>query len=170
METQKISTGKFAMNYGLALGLVMTAIGVLMYVTGMALEGVQWPQYLYYLIFPIVIYMAISKYKASNGATLSLGEAIKVGLTVSMISALIYGIYTLVFNYVIDPEFLGQVMDVAREKMMENQEMSPEQLDQTMEWMEKFSNPALGVAFWVALSAFFGLIYSLIFGLIMKSE
>ncbi|OIQ28330.1 MAG: hypothetical protein BM564_09675 [Bacteroidetes bacterium MedPE-SWsnd-G2] len=170
METQKISTGKFAMNYGLALGLIMTAIGVIMYVTGMALEGVQWPQYLYYLIFPIVIYMAISKYKASNGATLSLGDAIKVGLTISIISALIYGAYTLLFNYVIDPEFLGQAMDAAREKVMENNEMTQEQLDQTMEWMEKFSNPALGVAFWVALSGFFGLIYSLIFGLIMKSE
>ena len=43
MENQKPTAGKFAMNYGIILGVIMLAISVTMYVTGMALEGVQWP-------------------------------------------------------------------------------------------------------------------------------
>ena len=50
METQKPTTGKFAMNYGIILGVVMILISVITYVTGMALEGTQWPQYIYYII------------------------------------------------------------------------------------------------------------------------
>ena len=72
MESQKITPGKFAMNYGLILGLVMIVIAVIMYVTGMALEGTQWPQFLYYIIFPVVVIYAISQYKKSNGNLLSL--------------------------------------------------------------------------------------------------
>ena len=51
METQKLTPGKFALNYGLILGLVMIAIAVVTYVTGMALEGKQWPTYLYYISY-----------------------------------------------------------------------------------------------------------------------
>ena len=63
MESQKITPGKFALNYGLVLGLVMIIIGVVTYVTGMALKLVQWPQWLYYIIFPVTVIYAISQYK-----------------------------------------------------------------------------------------------------------
>ena len=58
MESQKITPGKFALNYGLILGLVMIVIGVITYVTGMALELKQWPQWVYYVIFPVTIIYA----------------------------------------------------------------------------------------------------------------
>ena len=61
METQKLTPGKFAVNYGLILGLVMIAIAVVTYVTGMALRLEQWPQYLYYVIFQVTVIYAISK-------------------------------------------------------------------------------------------------------------
>ena len=170
MESQKLSTGRFAMNYGLTLGAIMILIAVLMYVTGMALEGKQWPQYLYYIIFPGVIIYAISQYKKTNGNLLSLGDAIKIGLAIAIISALVYGVYALIFNYYIDPEFIDQMMRVTEDKLLENPKLTPEMVEQQMEFVKKFSNPILGVSFWIALSAIFGLIYSLIGGLIMKEE
>ena len=75
METAKQSIGKFSMNYGLILGVVMVALSVVSYVTGQALEGAQWPQWVYYIIFPIVIMYAISKYKSYNANQLTLGNA-----------------------------------------------------------------------------------------------
>ena len=170
MEAQKPTISKFAMNYGLILGLIMILISVITYVTGMALEGKQWPNFIYYIIFPVVIFYSISQYKKNNAGLLSLGEAIKIGLLIAIISAIVYAIYGLIFNYIIDPDFMGQAMDVAREKLLENPNMTEEMVDQQMEWVEKFSNPALGTAFWIAASAIFGLIYSLIAGLVMKKE
>jgi hypothetical protein len=170
METQKLTPGKFALNYGLILGLVMIAIAVVMYVTGMALELKQWPQYLYYIIFPVTVIYAISQYKKSNGNLLRLGEAIKLGVMIGVISGLVYAVYGLIFNYIIDPEFMDLIMEATRDKMLENPNMTEEIVDQSMAMMEKFMSPVLGTAVWIALSAFFGLIYSLIGGLVMKKE
>ncbi|WP_111683935.1 DUF4199 domain-containing protein [Winogradskyella tangerina] len=170
MEHQKPTAGKFSLNYGVLLGLLMVLISVVTYVTGMALEGAQWPNIIYYIAFPIVVIYAISQYKKANANTLSLGDAIKVGLVVAIISALVFVVYGLLFNYVIDPEFTQQAIEIAKEKMLENPNMTPEQVEQSMVWVEKFSNPAIGMTFWVAMSAFFGLIYSLIGGLVMKNN
>jgi len=170
MEAQKPTVGKFAMNYGIILGVVMIFIGVISYVTGLALEGKQWPQWLYYIIFPIVIFYAISQFKKQNANVLSLGEAIKVGIVIAAISALVYIVYGLIFNYIIDPEFMGQVKEVVRDKMLEAPNATQEIVDQQMKMVELFMNPLIGSALWIGLSLFFGLIYSLIAGLVMKKE
>jgi hypothetical protein len=54
--------------------------------------------------------------------------------------------------------------------MLENPNMTEEMVDQSLAMMEKFMNPLVGTAIWIALSAFFGLLYSLIGGLVMKKE
>lgn len=170
MEIEKPSIGKLGLNYGIILGLVIVTIAVLMYVSGMALEGVQWPVYLYYLIFPALIIYAISQYKKANANSLSLGDSVKLGLAIAVVSGIVYAVYIYLFNYVIDPEFNNQMMEVAREKLAENDKLSEEMLNQSMEWAEKFSNPSIVVTFWLAMSVFFGLIYSLIGGAIMRSN
>src|SRR5690606_23651619 len=104
METQKFPPGKFAINYGVILGLVMVLISVFTYVTGLAIEGAQWPTAIYYLIFPIVIFYAISQYKKRNANLLSLSDALKVGVLIGVISAIVFVIYSLIFNYIIDPD------------------------------------------------------------------
>lgn len=170
METKVLTPGNFSINYGLALGTVMILISVITYATGMALEGVQWPNIIYYILFPVVIMYAISNYKKRSNGILSLGTAIKIGLVIAVVSALVNVIYGLIFNYIIDPEFMGQVIERTGEKLMENPNLSPDMVENQMEMMEKFQNPLLGSAVWVAFSAIFGLIYSLIGGLVMKKE
>src|SRR5690606_26274992 len=170
MESPNLSPAKFSVNNGLILGLLMTVIHVFMYASGIMLEGRQWPQFMYYLLFPILIIYAVSQFKKKNANLLSLSQAIKIGLVASIISALVYSVYSLIFHYVIDPEFVNKLMEVTREKMMENPNMTEETVDQSMQFAEKFMNPFFGVTFWIALSAIFGLIYSLIGGLIMKNE
>ena len=101
---------------------------------------------------------------------MSLGQAIKIGLVAAVISALVYGAYALLFNYVIDPDFMNKMMEATKDKLMENPDMTEEMVEQSMVFMEKLQNPLIGVAGWIAMSAIFGLIYSLIGGLIMKNE
>lgn len=170
MESQKITPGKFAMNYGLMLGLLMIVIGVITYVTGIALELKQWPNWIYYIVFAVTIFYAISQYKKSNGNLLSLGEALKIGVIIGVISGIIYALYIILFNYVIDPGFMDLIMEATKDKMLENPNMTEEIADQSLAMMENFMNPFVGSAMWIALSALFGLIYSLIGGLIMKKE
>lgn len=170
MEEQKLSPGKFATNYGIILGVIMILIAVIMYVTGMALEGKQWPQYLFYLIFPVTIFYAVSQFKNKNANVLTLSEGIKIGVIAGVISAIVYIIYSLIFNYIIDPEFMGQVLEVAKDKMLEtNPDMTEEMVEQGMKFIEMFTNPFISSAIWIAMSALFGLIYGVIAGLVMKN-
>ena len=165
-----VTPGKHAVTYGVILGVILVLISLIMYVTGMALEGVQWPMYLYYLIFPITLILAIKSYKKENGGFLSLGEALKVGVAGAVISGIIFLIYNLLFNYVIEPTWAEQVSEATREQLLQQGNMTEEQVNQTMEFMSWGSNPLIGGALWLAMSAFFGLIYSLIAGAIMKQN
>ena len=169
MDTEKIPEGKFAVNYGLALGAIMVLISMAMYATDMAFKGQQWPIYLYYVAFPIVIFYAISKYKTYSADQLSLGEGLKTGIVVALISALVYVIYILMFNYIIDTEYNSKVIEFATEQIA-NSDAPVEAKEMQLKMIEFFSNPLTGSAFWIAMSLFFGLIYSLIGGLIMKQE
>ncbi|KAA3620935.1 MAG: DUF4199 domain-containing protein [Flavobacterium sp.] len=170
MDTN-ISTLKFATPLGVVLGLILIVIVVVMYVTGMLQEGVQWPMYLFYLIFPLYTGYVVHAYRKANGGYLSLGSALKVGVTAAIISGLVYLVYNLIFVYLIDPEFPAKMLEVARENMYEqNPNITEDQVEMAMGFAEKFSNPFLGGAFWIVMSAFFGFIYSLISGLIFKRE
>ena len=165
-----VTPGKHAVTYGIILGVILILISIIMYVTGMALEGVQWPMYLYYVIFPVTLFIAIKTFKADNGGFLSLGEAMKVGVAAAVISAVIFLLYNLVFNYLIEPTWTEQVMDATRDKLNEAGTMTEEQVETTLEYMSWGSDPLIGGAIWVAMSTFFGLIYSLIIGSIMKQN
>lgn len=170
MENAQSPFKKNATTYGVLLGIIMVFIAVIMYVTGMPLEGKQWPQYLYYLIFPAGIIIAIKNFKIQSKGFLSLSEALKLGLAIAVISALIFVIYSLVFNYIIDPTYNEAIIEIALDKVKESPNVTDEQIAQTTKFMKFMANPALGGAVWLALSLFFGLIYSLIGGLVMKRD
>jgi len=170
MESEVKSTGKFALNYGIILGLILVIIIAVMYVTNMLIEGVQWPMVIYYVLFPVFLIYVISQFKKANNGILSLVDALKVGIVTAILSALVYGVFSLVLYYVVDPDLNAKLMEVTREKLYENPRMTEEAVETTMEMAKKFSSPIAGVAIWTALSAILGLIYSLIGGLVMKKE
>ena len=73
-------------------------------------------------------------------------------------------------NKYADPDFTDKMMEVTKEKLLENPKMTEEMVDKSIEIGKKFANPFLATTIWIALSAVFGLIYSLIGGLSMKTE
>jgi len=154
----------------LSLDSYLFFLGVIIYVTGMQLEGKQWPMYIFYIIFPVIIIYAIIQFKKQQGNLLTLGESIKVGLAVAVISALVFTVYNLLFNYVIDPEFTQQVMKAEMDRQLESGALTEEMIEKSASVREVLTNPFVGSAIFIAFSAIFGLIYSLIGGLIMKRE
>ena len=165
------STVKFSTTYGVLLGLIITILAVIMYVTGMLLTGEQWPVYIFYLFFPFYIVYCVYEYRKKNLGFLSLGNALKVGVTVAVIGGIVYGIYNLIFFYIIEPEISDQLMEVARQKIIdENPNMTEENIASTLGFVKKFSNPFFSSAIYILLSAVFGFLYGLISGSIFKRE
>ena len=144
--------------------LIVTSL-VLVY-GARASTGILMPLLLMGDIFAIIYYNRFCQWKY----ILKMIPWMIFGVLIGVFSAIVITIYSIIFNYLIDPEFMSQMMEVARDKMLENPNMTEEMVDQSMKFIEMFSNPAISGAFMIAMSAVFGLIYSLIGGLIMKRE
>jgi len=171
METQKISVKKIALNYGVLWGLGSIVLSVVMYITGQHLDG-GWIQTLIGIIIMIAaIVYGLKAFKKENEGFMSLGEAIKTGLAISVIAAIIGAIYFYVFANFIEPDFLNQLLENTREKMIEqNPDMPAEQLEMSLDITAKMMQPWIMMSFSIIGTLFFGFLTSLIGGAIMKQN
>lgn len=171
MQNPQPSTGKFALNYGLVLGLISVAFVVVLYATNNLLDQNWITTVISFIIMIGVIVYALNAYKKANGGFMSLSQAIKVGLGVALIGALVGAVYNFIFMSFIEPNFIDLIIDKQRETMVEAQpNMTTEQIDQSLEMVKKFAGPWISSAFQIVGGLFFGFIISLIAGLIMKKE
>lgn len=169
METQTASIKKNALTFGLLLGLASIALSVISYVMGVHLERPWWLSVLGILLMVAFLYQGIKTYKTENGGFLSLGEALKVGLAISVIAGIISALYNYVFVTVIEPDFVNQMLDLTREQMLEqNPNMTEEQTEMALNMTAKFMNPTIMGAMAIIFTLFLGFIISLITGLVMK--
>lgn len=170
------SPAKVAIQYGVIFGVIMILELVIPYVMGINLLenktlGLVF-NLLNYLVLPILfIYLAIDNFKKNhNKGFLAFGQALKGGVTVTVIAGLVAGVFTVIFNLIF-PEYLAEILSKTREMMIEtNPSMTQEQLDTSVEMIKKFSSPYITLPVTVAMYAFIGLIYSLIIGAILKND
>lgn len=170
MESEKASSKKIIINYGILLGIVSVLLGVVMYVTN-AYTDPHWTySVIGFLILIGIISYGIKAYKTSNSGYLTLTDAIKVGIGVALIGGIIGVLWSLTLTTVIEPDFTQQVLEVQREKMLENPDMTEEIVEQSMSIAEKFSSPFISTAVSIIGNLFFGFIISLFAGLIMQKK
>lgn len=169
METEKSSTKKLAINNGLLLGLLSVVMGVIFYVMNMHLE--QGPIQMIIgvaLTVGILIY-AFNQYKKASNGFMSVGQGLKLGMGVILISTIIGVIWNYVLMNVIEPTMLEQAQALQMEKMLEtNPNMPQSQIDAAQEMSAKFSTPGIIAAFQLAIGLIFGFILTLITALVMK--
>ncbi|MBW2938135.1 DUF4199 domain-containing protein [Aureisphaera sp. CAU 1614] len=171
MDNQKASLKKIALNYGLLLGLASIALSVITYVMGVHLERPWWASVIGIIIMAALIVYGLKAFKQDNEGFLSLGEAIKVGLAISVIAGILGAVYNYVFVTVIEPDFVAQMMEITREQMIEqNPTMTEEQMEMGLSITEKFMSPGIMSAMAIIFTLFLGFIISLISGLIMKQN
>ena len=169
MENQKSSATQTMLNYGLILGIVSILMSVGIYAMGMIYDQGIAVMLASFVIMAVVIFLGLKNFKGANGS-LTLGEALKVGLGIALISAIISIIYNQIFINFIEPDFMENMMKVGEQKMLEqNPNMTDEQLEVAKGMQEKMSSPLIGIAFGIIGSLFFGFIISLIEGLILKT-
>lgn len=169
METHSASVKKIAINYGLFLALATISLSVVIYVLGMHLQQNWWQGLLNFAFMVIAIVYGLKAFKKEGDGFLTLGDALKTGLAISLIAGIIGTIFTYLFMTVIEPDFAVKMLDVARENMIEqNPEMTQEQMDMALKMSAKFMTPWVMVAFGLIMALFFGFIISLVAGLIMK--
>jgi preprotein translocase subunit YajC len=171
MENQQVTAKKFVLNYGILLGIVSVLFGVFMYVTNVYLDPSIIYSIISFLILIVLITLAIKAFKTENNGFLSLSEALKVGIGAAVIGGIIAAVWSFALTTYIEPDYTNQVMEVQREKLIETQpEMTETQIEAAIGMGSKLSSPPIAFAISLIGNLFFGLIISLIVGLIMKNK
>ncbi len=165
MEQPK--TSKYALQYGLFLGLVSIGFNFMLYTQELHYEQSAVNNIVGFGLLFIFILLGILAFKKANNGFVSLGQALKTGVGVAIVSALLGGIYGFIFANYIEPEFFDKVMEIARETAIANNpEINREQLDQGIAFQKKLMPffPLIGIV----VSAIVALIFSLIIGLVVR--
>ena len=171
-----ISPAKSGLQFGVLFGVLMVLEFVVMYIVGMkSLVNTSVGLIVNianYLVLPLVfIYLGCTNYKKNvNNGFISMGESLKTGVSITFIAALIYAVFNVIFNFIF-PDFINEMVSISREAMLAKKpDMTSEQLEMGLSVMKKFMNPFIVLPATLAMYSFFGLIYSLIVGAIVKNE
>jgi hypothetical protein len=172
MENQpSVSRKSIMTNFGVLLGFASIIIQLLIYVFGDIYEP-HWG----FIVFSIAvsaafIVMGIKKVKTSQGGFLSMGDSLKTGLGIVLISAIIYAIYLAIFQNFIEPDYFDNLALIQEQAILEqNPDMTDEQLEQAKGFAAMFNNSGVNAAISIIFSLFLGLIISFFAGLIMKKS
>lgn len=166
MENQANSKN-IILNYGLYLGLIGVFIHLVFYATGNLIKLGWLSGIVGFVAMIALIILGIKKFKSDNGGYLTFGQALKVGVGIAVISAVISTIYTLIFTNVIEPDFQAQMMEVQKQAWIDAG-MTDEQIEASEAMANKFNSPVITAPLALVVSAFFGFIISAIAGAIMK--
>ena len=86
-----------------------------------------------------------------------------------MISALIYVVYLMIFYNFIEPDYFTNMTQVQEQMILENYpNLNDEQVEAAKKNAAMFANTGVNLTITIIVSLFFGLIISLIAGLVMK--
>ena len=171
METQTDSLKKIALNFGVLLALLSIVLQVISYVLYVHIDRPWWLTVIQTLISIAVLVYGIKAYKTANAGFLTLSQALKVGLAISLVAGIISVIFNFIFMNYIDPDFIQKTLDFSREQMIEKYpNMTQEQIESSLEISAKFMTPWIMSAIAILATLFFGFIISLFTGLIMKKN
>ncbi|MEQ3499091.1 DUF4199 domain-containing protein [Tenacibaculum sp. SSH1-16] len=166
MENQTNSKN-IILNYGLYLGIIGVFIHLAFYATGTLIKFGWLNGIISFLAMIALIILGIKKFKTDNNGFLTFGQALKVGVGIAVISAVISTIYTLIFTNIIEPDFQAQMMEIQKQGWIDAG-MTDEQVEASEAMAEKFNSPVITAPLALVISAFFGFIISAIGGAIMK--
>ncbi|QBA64452.1 DUF4199 domain-containing protein [Muriicola soli] len=168
MEQNQPKIGKFSLNYGLILGGISVVFALMLFFVDAHTSQDSTSQIIGIAIAVAVTLWGIFNFKKANGGLLSIGQAIKLGILISLISGVIYVIYMMVLANVLDPEFVTTIAENNRAAAQEAGVMTAAQIEQQYEgtlnyfW---FSYPVI-----LILNVIIGLVIGLVGGLIFKKS
>ncbi len=169
MEENQPKTGKFALNYGVLLGVVSVVFGLMLfsldmhYDQGWAIRGVN------LALIVVAIIFGISQFKKANEGFLNISQALKLGAGIAVVAGIIGIIYFFLLSNVIEPDFMDKMYEIGKEKAMaDNPQLTEEQIDQGIEMQKNFAWLTYPII--LIFNIIIGLVIGLIGGLIMKKQ
>jgi len=171
MDNQNPSIKTTIINFGLVLGGITVVFQLMLFFLDMHYKNDSSVGIVSLVIMIGLLLYAFIHYKKSNEGFISLSEALKIGLGIALISALLGVVYTQILVNFLDPDTMKKQLELSMETLRsKNPEMPQEALDSARSIQEKMSSPLILSAVQIIFALFIGFIISLIGGLIVKKS
>lgn len=169
MEENQPKYGKFIWTYGLLLGLVSIAFGVILFSMDMHYEQ-GWDVRIIGLVVTIAaIVLGIAQYKKANSGYLKIIDGLKMGAGIGLVGGMLSLLWYAILTNVIEPDFMDKAMAIAKVKAFdENPKLTEEQWAQGMEIQKQFAWVTYPIV--LIFNVIVGLVIGLIAGLILKKQ
>lgn len=152
---------KIGMVLGTTLGIVVISNGIIRYKTGMIVRNEQILNYVYWTIFALSVFFAVSRYRKLDPSSFSWRQTVKIGLLAGFLSGGLYTIYIVILNNYIVPELSSQVLEYYKQELASNSsELSKDDILESMAVTEL--NPAVRGSIYILVCMFFGTLYSIL--------
>ena len=171
MEDQNLELKKYILQYGALLGGISVVFGLMLFSMDMHYQNETSTTVVSLVLTMGVIAFAQYSYRKDNEGFMSFSRALKLGVGIGLISAIIYSLFFIVLALVLDPDTISKSNEVAIEKMSEWSFVTDEILEITETEME---NTTKSRAIFNTCSSLIigsitiGFVISLITGLILK--
>ena len=130
----KISSKSTMLNYGLLLGVASILINLIAYALGIHLDQDWRIGSASFLAMIVIIVLGIKNFKSVNSNIISWGLSVKIGVGISIVSALLGIIYNLILMNFIEPDFMSLLMD-KQVIIWEEANLTTEQIEASKDWL-----------------------------------
>ena len=108
----KKSVKDFILHYGSILGLISIIFALMIFFLDLHYAQENSVSLVNYGISIVVLIIALLDFRKNGNGLLSLGDSIKIGMGVFLISALYVSVYTFILINFLDPETLTKYIEV----------------------------------------------------------
>jgi len=159
------------LKHGILLGLLTIALFGIVYFTNNYVDPPWWNTLGRITTVFLVTYLGLKSFKRINNDLISLKQALKIGFFIAIVAGLTYASFNLLFTTVIEPEYVVEIQEAAAAEVAgENPNMSADQLEAANTVSGFILQPGVMALFSVIGAIFYGLLASLILGLIMRTK
>ena len=156
------------MNYGLILGGVSVVFGLMLYSMDAHTSQDTSNTVIGIVLAVGVVIWALINFRKANAGLLSLGQAIKLGIGICLVSGVIYLVYLIFLSKVLDPDFITKIAENTKAAAQEAGVMTEAQIEQ--QYQGTIDYFWISYPFILIASIIQGLIIGLIGGLIFKKS
>ncbi len=136
-NTMKSNFMKHAATYGLYIGLALIILTLVDYLMGFYGQNQLFNLIQYAVMIGGIAWATIQYRNKEMGGFISYGQSVSYGVMMSVCFGLVSVVFTILLMTVIDPGYMGKVMEITSEKLLEQGAMSEAQIEQMMEMSAK---------------------------------
>ncbi len=159
------------LKHGILLGVLTIALFGIVYFTDHYVDPPWWNTLGRIITVVLITYLGLKSFKSANNDSISLKQCLKIGFFIAIVAGLTYASFNLIFTTVLEPEYVIEIQEAAAaEVLRENPNMPADQLEAANTLSGYILQPGVMALFSVIGAIFYGLIASLIIGLVMRTK